>query len=110
VEGATARACFEAMAALEAVFHGYEVCGVCGGKDTRYELQHSRDMKYTYYKVRCQAEGCGATFRFGERTVDHVLFPQLTDDQGRAKPNGGWEVYQGERKSASGEGARPVGR
>lgn len=92
-DGATVAEVFETLARLESVFHGYETCGLCGGRETTYVVQQDREGNH-YYKSVCLS--CGGEFRFGVRKAPPgVLFPQLKDADGRVKANGGWSKYEG---------------
>jgi hypothetical protein len=87
-EGATVAEVFEALARLEEVFHGYEVCGACQGKDVSYQVREDKQGN-KYYQAHCH--GCGCEFRFGvKRQPPGCLFPQLKDNNGNWKENGGW--------------------
>ena len=91
-EGQSVAEVFEQLARLEAVFHGYETCGLCGQSHVAYDCQEDRDGN-KYYKARCL--DCAAQFRFGvKRSPPGVLFPQLKDASGHYKPDGGWSVWQ----------------
>ena len=91
-EGQTVAEVFEALASLEEVFSGHETCGLCKKSGVRFQVR--RDQKGNkYYQAVCLA--CGAEFRFGvRRDPPGMLFPQLRDEQGNVKPNGGWAKYQ----------------
>lgn len=93
---------FEALAAIESVFCGHETCGLCGKTGVQYQCQRDKDSN-AYYKAVCLA--CGAEFRFGVRRDGGGLFPQLKDQSGALKPNGGWSKWE-PRESQNGGGAR----
>ncbi len=98
-EGETVAEVFEALAALESVFHGHETCGLCGKTGVSYSCQQDKDAN-RYYKALC--DSCGAEFRFGvKKSPPGVLFPQLKDKDGNWKPNGGWAKWQQHEGAAS---------
>ena len=87
-DGATVADVFEALAYMESIFHGHEVCGLCQKRDVTYQVQQDKEG-HKYHKAVCLS--CGGEFRFGVRkSPPGVLFPQLKDGDGNFKPNGGW--------------------
>ena len=101
-EGDTVAEVFEALARLEAVFAGHDTCGLCSKTGVRYEVQNDKDGN-AYYKAICLA--CAAEFRFGvKRAPAGALFPQLKDQAGNWKPDGGWAPpYQAGNDSTGGQ-------
>lgn len=90
-EGATVADVFEALASLEDVFHGHEVCGLCQGKEVCYQVRQDKEGN-KYYQVHCLS--CGGEFRFGvRRSPPGQLFPQYKDKEGKTKPEGGWTKW-----------------
>jgi hypothetical protein len=91
VEGNTVAEVFEKLACLESVFHGYEVCGLCGKREVTYKAQEDKEG-HKYHNAVCL--NCGAEFRFGMRkSPPGVLFPQTKDQAGNVKPDGGWSKW-----------------
>ena len=91
-DGQTVADVFEALARLEDVFHGHEVCGACQAGNVTYQMRTDKDGN-KYYQAHCLK--CHAEFRFGVRREGNgVLFPQYKDADGNVKPNGGWVRFQ----------------
>lgn len=89
--GETVAEVFERLAKLEEIFHGYEVCGLCRGRDVMYHVRQDKDGN-KYYQAHCL--GCAAEFRFGvKRQPAGALFPQRKDNDGNWKPNNGWTKF-----------------
>lgn len=95
-EGQTVAEVFEALARLEGIFAGYETCGLCQHTGVRYAVQEDKEG-HKYHKAVCLS--CGAEFRFGMRkTPPGVLFPQIKDQNGNYKPDGGWAKWSDARE------------
>jgi hypothetical protein len=91
-EAETVAELFEALAALEEIFAGREVCGLCSKAGVRYQVRRDKQGN-KYYQAVCLA--CAAEFRFGvRRDPPGQLFPQLKTEAGEYKPNGGWAKWE----------------
>ena len=92
-EGSTVAEVFEALARLENVFNGHEVCGLCKSNRTAYQIVQDT-QGHKYHSVLCMA--CGGEFKFGMRKAPPgCLFPQYKDADGNWKPNNGWTKWEG---------------
>lgn len=90
-EGQTVAEVFEALARLEEIFHGHEVCGLCQKANVAYQVRQDKEGN-KYYQAVCLS--CGGEFRFGvKKSPPGALFPQMKDKDGNWKPNGGWAKW-----------------
>jgi hypothetical protein len=91
-EGQTVAEVFEALARLEEIFGAHETCGLCQKTGVLYTVREDKQNN-KYYMARCVA--CGAEFRYGvKRQPEGALFPQLKDQDGKPKANGGWAKWE----------------
>ena len=99
-DGDTVKQVFERLALLAGVLAHADRCGLCGGAKVVPNVRQPQG--FTYYELACL--GCGAKLPLGQTKEGGVLFPKVRNDDGSAKPNGGWERYEGHG------GEAPAGR
>jgi hypothetical protein len=91
-DGSTVKEVFERLAFLAEVLGHADKCGACQGNRIIPKVRHNQG--FTFYELACL--GCGAKLALGQcKGEGGVLFPKTRNDDGTAKPNGGWEKWTG---------------
>ena len=84
VQGETQKDLFRELARAQDVFESESECGLCQGKEIRFNVRTVEDNEY--FELRC---ACGATFSFGQHKKGGSLFPKKS-----GLAHGGWSKWE----------------